>query len=146
MIPPHHGSPRPFSMDPVARQVAQDLGTKAGSDAVAAIARAMSLIPDRRYRLFIATYAVLQVASLPLSIMMSRKDKTPEQVVEGLFEAMRPQLIDAVTGTRAEFANLVPETAPPPPVERGAPPVHPYNPRPDPARTPPAAPERKGDA
>lgn len=143
MIPPDFQSPRPSSDDALAKQVAKDLGAKAGADAVAAIQRTLPIAPAPRYQLFIATFAVMQVASLPLAIMMRRADKSPEQVVDGLFEAIRPQLIDAVTSTRAEFATRAPETAPPPPVERGAPPVHPYTPGPDPVRTPPAAPERK---
>lgn len=138
--------PRPNPMDELGKQIAHDLGHKAGTDAVATIARTLALSTDPLVRLATAVFAANHVMAIPLAIMMGRKDRTAEEVVDALFDMMRPQLIGAVTDVRAGHPAGAPETAPPPPIERGTPPVHPYTPRPDPVRTPPAAPERKADA
>ena len=133
-------------LDNLGKEIAHDLGRKAGNDAVAAIQRTLAICPSPVVRLATAVFAANHVMAIPLAIMMGRKDKTAEQVVDALFDMLRPQLIGAVTDVRADHTARAPETAPPPPVERGAPPVHPYTPGPDPVRKPSAAPERKADA
>lgn len=110
--------PQPSPALTLEQQIAWDLGHKAGTDAVECIMRTLRLTGSPVTRLAASVFASADVLAIPLAIMMSRRDKSPEEVVDLLFGKMRAQLIGAVTDVRDAADSRAPETAPPQPTER----------------------------
>ena len=81
-------------------QIAEDLGKKAGRDAVETILRTLRLTDSQLIRLAAGVSASTSVLAIPLAVMMQRRDKSPEEVVEALLDMVRPQLIGAVGHVR----------------------------------------------